>query len=62
MDRSRTQIHISADDPQNHAIMAAAGALNNRFRRRSSELIPDFIRKLYDFSNRKGPVNDEPRI
>jgi len=45
---------------QNHAIMAAAGVLNNRFRLRSHKLIQDFISKVHDFSNGKGPVDDEP--
>jgi len=45
---------------QNHAIMAAAGVLHNRFRLRSHKLIQDFISKAHDFSNRKGPVDDEP--
>jgi len=47
---------------QNHAIMAAATVIHNRLRRRSDKLIQDFISKLYDFSNRKGPADGEPRF
>ena len=45
---------------QNHAIMASGGIARNGWTRVATTLFGDLNRKLNDFSNGKGLVNDEP--